>query len=386
MLGVAFAVAVMEITVAVAVGFKNEITSNLKGFVADVTITRAAQALESEGDVIEFTDSFENYIRSVLPAAEIVPVVTLNGIVKTDNDFAALALKGYEDNYKADFQKGKLVRGSWLDANTLRPIVLSESVAESLGLDIGQKVNVCFITDGRVKARPFNITGLYRTGFSDYDNVMSFVRSDDLRKVIGIEADNVTSVELRGIPLQQIDEQAALLDGALADIPIRDGRGDGYYKTETLTHQGAVFLNWLSLLDTNVVVIFILMSLVAISTLISSLFIQVLDKVNAIGLFRAIGSPDNVLSNIFVYLSLRLTAWGIVLGNLLGLGLIFIQKNFSLLKLDPEMYYVDSVPVEPTLQSIIWINIGVIAVSWLILILPARIATRLSPAKTLRFE
>ena len=386
-LGVAFALAVMEITLSVSVGFKEQITNKLKGFVAPISVTSAP--LEDQGGgrpLLEVNSSVTQPIAEQAPGSTIVKVLTLPGMIKTTDDFTVVLLKGYEKNYKADFEKSNLKEGSWLKYKNRHDIVLSSYVGKKLNLKIGDKINFCFFINGKVKTRPFNLVGLYDSGFTEYDKVIAYVDADYVRGIYQAEPNEVTSLEVKNVDLSRVGEYGERLRQKYIDNAIQSGDPNQIYDVNTVLRQGSIYLNWLDLLSTNVVVIFILMTLVAASTLVSSLFIQVLEKVNAIGLLRALGARNKTVSKIFIYVSLKLVGWGLLLGNLIGLGFIFIQGKWHIMKLNPEMYYLDSVPVETLPFVFVMLNIGVIIVSWFILILPARIAVRLSPASTLRFD
>jgi lipoprotein-releasing system permease protein len=147
-----------------------------------------------------------------------------------------------------------------------------------------------------------------------------------------------------------------------------------------------VYLNWMQLLDTNVVVIFALMCAVAGITLISSLFILILNSISTIGILRSIGATKRSVRSIFLLVAMRLVGLGMIFGNVFALALMWLQKTYHFMPLDPEMYYLTSVPVAFNWIGIILINVGVAIFAWLILVLPARFASSISPAKTMRYE
>lgn len=216
--------------------------------------------------------------------------------------------------------------------------------------------------------------------------MIAYANSDALRATARQGDNTVTAIELRSIPLDSADYIGRRLAEQYASLAYQTQNPDRYYLISTIQQQGSLYLNWLELLDTNVVVIFILMALVAATTLVSSLFIQVLEKINTIGLLRALGAKTGTISRLFVYLSLKLSVVGIVLGNVIGLGFIFVQSRWHIVSLDPDMYYLSSVPVYTDALSMVLVNIATLLAAWLILLVPARIATHLSPAGTLRFD
>ena len=386
-LGVAFALAVMEITLAVSIGFKKQITYKLQGFIAPVTVY--APHYEDEyatQGIFEVDSALLHTIKSIAPGADPVPSLYMQGMLKTEEDFASVAIKGFENDYPAIFEKENLTQGRWIDADGKHEFVISEHLAQQMGLKLGDKINICYFINGNVKARPFVIVGMYKSGMTEFDKYMTYTSADEIRKIYHAEPGYVSTLDLHGIDLKDVNEVSDELQRAFFNNAAINQTPEKAYNVTNAARQGMKYLSWLDLLDTNVVVIFVLMALVAGCALISSLFIQVLDKVNAVGLLRALGAPSSIISRVFLLISLKLVGWGVILGNILGLGLIYAQSRWHVIALNPDMYYLDFVPVEISCSSILFINLGVVVASWLILILPARIATRLSPASTLRFD
>lgn len=387
-LGVAFAVAVMEITMAVSFGFKDQITDKLQQFVPPLTITAPLKdnTTELSGFVTD-NDELRADILAAAPDARIVPVVTLQGILKTENDFGAVLLKSYPDDYGVTFGGPMLQQGVWAtDSLGADAVVLSASVARTLDISAGDRINFCYLAGERLKARPLTVAGIYESGLGEFDNLIAFANPRTLRKIYRNEPDQAVAIEVRGIPLDSVDVVADRLTNTFVTNAIEQQNPELAYRTERITQQGSLYLNWLSLLDTNVAVIFILMALVAACTLISALFIQVLEKVNTIGLLRALGARNKTIGNIFIFILLKYIIWGLIAGNIIGLGLIFAQKTWHLITLDPQMYYLSAVPVTVDAVTLALINAGVIIFCWLIIILPSRIATHLTPATTLRYD
>lgn len=386
-LGIAFAVAIMEITLAVAVGFKQKIAQNLLGFVAPVTIVPAQNGVDTgESLVLPYDGYLKNLINENLKNADAVAIFELEGILKTDDDFAPVSLRAFQSDYSSDFEKSHLINGQWV-ANNKREIVLSNETAKKLQISVGDKIALCFFRDDKMKVRQFNVAGIYDTGLTEYDKLVAYVGEDTMRGLLNVYDENeYSAVQLRNIPLNEAEEASHRLADAIFNSALYLQNPDLAYGVQNIYMQGAVFLNWLKLLDTNVIVIFILMTLVAACTLTSSLFIQVLGKVNAIGLLRSIGATGAMISSVFRYITMRLVLIGIIIGNILGLGLIYVQSLTHFITLDAETYYLEYVPVQISLFQIILLNIGVIVASWLIILLPAKIATRLSPASTLKYD
>lgn len=385
-LGVAFALAVMEITLAVSVGFKKEITEKLLGFVAPVALSEGNQCNNEHPGLIKADQTTLTAIEQVAPKADVSPSLLMQGMIKTDGDFEVVVVKGYERNEDATFEKSNIIKGRWPEDIDKRELVVSEYTANRLGAKVGDRVSLCYFGNDDIKARPFEIVGIYDTGFAEYDKLMAYAPGNVIRTLYHCAPETYSLLELRNVPLDSVDLVASQLKARFAEAAIVTKTPELQHTVTTIKDRGGMYLNWLDLLDTNVVVIFILMALVAMCTIISGLFIQVLEKINAIGLLRSLGATNRQVGKVFVYISLRLVGWGMLFGNIIGLGFILCQSQCKFFRLDAGMYYLNYVPVSINPLTIVILNIAVIAVAWCVLILPARIATRLSPAVTLRYD
>lgn len=227
---------------------------------------------------------------------------------------------------------------------------------------------------------------LYDTHFGDYDRGMVFVPKESLsfdgNMLVGTEG---TSILIDGIPEERIAPVAqALYERLLAASS--DGEIDALPMIDTLLHSQELYYNWLSLLDTNVVVILSLMGVVAAFTLISSLFILILRRVRMIGILRSLGASNRQVSDIFVILSLRVVGYGIVIGTVVGVALLWIQDMQHVVSLDAASYYLDYVPVMIDWRQIIGLDLCVAVISLLVLLLPSRLVSSISPASVMRYE
>ena len=229
------------------------------------------------------------------------------------------------------------------------------------------------------------MAALYRSNFGEYDRTVAYASLAGLQSVCGTDSISGSRIDIRGLAPEKISKAGAALQQALVDA-VGTGELDEYYPVETIAESGAIYFSWLSLLDTNVAVIFVLMLCVAGFTLVSSLFILILERVSMIGVLRSLGATKGIVRRIFIDLGLRIVGLGMVIGNILGIGLLLVQKHTGAIPLDPEMYYLASVPVEIRPWAIVALNIGVAAAAWLILILPARLASGIDPAKTASYE
>lgn len=388
--GVALAVAVMMLSIAVVAGFKSQIRGKVAGFESQVNITAAhvESGADDAGDFDYMT--FGPELKRIIDGSGLFKAYDLSirqpAILKTDDEFEGIVLYGIaEDSRRAAFLRQNVESGSELKTLGDNEIVLSRHTADALGLNKGDKVFAYFFVDGSVKARRLAVGAVYDTNFSDYDKLYAFVPLGTLQKLNGLEANQCTQVDLVCEDGEAIDDSALELQRQMV-MASYAGELPGVYQLSTMSQNAMLYLNWLELLDTNVVVILILMALVSGFTLISSLFIIILERVSTIGLLKAMGATDRQIREVFTAIGWRLVLWGMVAGNLIALVLIGAQYAWHIIPLDPEAYYLSFVPVQIGLVDILLLNAGVFAVSWAMLLIPARSVARISPVKALRYE
>ena len=378
--GVALAVMVMEFTLAIVTGFKSGIREKLSGFEAQVSVLAPIGGHDcGSSDFLTYTPELDSVVTSAVPAgADVRMAIRQPGILKTDDDFQGVIFLGQSPQSDFDFERANIVEGRWPDfaCDTCdNEILVSRSLANRFNLGVGDKVFSTFVIDGNVKMRRHKVAGLYVSNFGEYDNSVVYASLRGLQKVAGVDSLSAGSLDIRGIPFDEIGEVSGALRNALLDATARE-----------ILRTGALYFNWLELLDTNVAVIFILMLAVAGFTLVSSLFILILERVRTIGVLRAIGGSRAFIRAIFIDLGMRLVVMGLLAGNVAGLGLLLIQKYTRVLPLDPEMYYLDAVPVEFVPWQFMALNVGVIVVSWLILAIPAGVASHTDPSKAIESD
>lgn len=390
--GVAIAIIVMVITLTVVLGFKHQIRDKVSGFESQITINPATDYTTGvTGSSITLNDTLQQLIASAVGNGDNVTtsiVVRQPGIMKTNDNFAGLIFKGISPNADLSFIASNLVEGQLPDFasdSCKNMIVISQATAKSLNLKIGDGINSYFFTENNIRARKFKISGIYNSNFGEYDNLIAFAPLSTLQRLAVLDSTSGTSIEISGISNDDVANKSAALQSAINQA-VYSQKSDKIYRVDNVLHSGAMYFNWLDLLDTNVVVILILMGCVAGFTLISCLFIIILERVKTIGLLKALGATNAQVRQIFIHIAQRLVLRGMIIGNILSLAFVFIQDKFHLIPLDPEAYYLSYVPVEINWWHIIALNAGVIVISSLVLILPSQLAATISPAQTMRYE
>jgi lipoprotein-releasing system permease protein len=252
-------------------------------------------------------------------------------------------------------------------------------------LDVGKSVYVYFINEQSqsIRARKFSIVGIYQTHLEEYDKITCFTDIYTVRKLNNWEPDQSTGVEIMVANPEEADQ---IVDHLAADEKfLFDSRGyeRGIYKIQDLSPH---IFAWLDVLDMNVVMILVLMLAIGGFTVMAGLLIVMLDRIQMIGILKSLGASNLTIRKIFSNSAVMIVGKGIVLGDIVGLGLCFLQRYASVVKLDPATYYIDTVPVELNWFYILLVNIGVLVISSVIIFGSSFLMSIKGPSTTMRWE
>ncbi|MGP1463751.1 ABC transporter permease [Tannerella sp.] len=383
--GIALGVAMMILSVAIVVGFKQEVRNKMVGFGSHIRVSNFDSNSSYETAPIFVGDSLKSLLSTLSGIRHVETFATKPGILKTETDFQGVVLKGVDVEYDWTFFRKHLKEGELFSIDTgkvTNDVLISQQLADMLRLRCGDSFHAYFVQD-EVRARKFRICGIYDTGFTDYDKLFVLTDIKHIRRLNGWEADAVSGLELQVDDYDDLDEVAAAVDDRLLNR--RDRKGNIFY-VRSIKELNPMIFSWLDVLDLNVAVILVLMMAVSGFTMISGLLIIILERTNMIGILKALGQQDRSLRRVFLYISAFLIGKGMLWGNIIGLALCWIQSFFRPLSLDPSVYYLDAVPIHLTPGSWLLINLGASVVSLLMMLAPSYLITKISPAKTIRFE
>lgn len=385
MIGIALGLAVMLLSVAIVVGFKKEVRNKVIGFGSHIQVTNFSNNSSYEQQPIAVSDTLMEQLNRFQGVARVERFATKLGILKTERDFQGVVLKGVEADYDWSFFQANLKEGTLPDFSGEKAstdVLISRHLANLLQLKVSDTFLTYFVQE-EVRARKFHIAGIYETGFIDYDKLFLVADLRQVRRLNGWDADQVGGLEVRVADYDQLDEVAEALYFFLTEQ--HDRQGNTYY-ARSIKELNPMIFNWLEVLDINVVVILVLMLAVAGFTMISGLLIIILERTNMIGMLKALGETNRHIREIFLYVSFFLIGKGMLWGNLIGLGCCWLQAQFQLVKLDPEVYYLEAVPIDTSLGLWLLLNGSTLLVSMLMMLGPSCLITRIDPAKSIRFE
>lgn len=383
--GIALGLAVMLVSVCIIVGFKKEVRAKVVGFGSHIQVTAFDNNNSYEQAPIAFSDTLAQLLTSNPAISHLQEYISKPGIIKTEEDFLGVILKGVSERYDWEFFRKNMVEGEVIhpgDTTAANRAILSREIAEKLQLKLGDSFT-CYFVQEPVRARRFTIAGIYETNFEDYDKLYVITGKDVLASLNGWDADMVSGIELLVKDYDNLDRTTQDLFFTMASY--RDRLGNNLY-TRSIKDINPMIFNWLNLLDMNVWVIIILMLVVSGFTMISGLLIIILERTNMIGMLKSMGARDFSIRKVFLYLSAFLIGQGMLWGNVIALLFCILQDQFHLLKLDPATYYLSSVPVDLNLLFILLLNAGTLLVTLLMMLGPSYLVARITPARSIRFE
>lgn len=377
--GIMLGLGVMILSVAVIRGFKQEIRGKLRGFAGDILIQKFDNNNSDQNSPFDIDNSFIKKVQSNTLFTHIMPIATKPGIIKTSTEIEGVVMKGVNKNYDWTFFKKILVAGKVIDftdtVEAQKQIMISSYTASRLELKVGDKFLMYFVQEP-LKKRPFYITGIFDVGVEDIDK--SFVVGDLslIVKLNNWSPNEIGGYELRVSDFNRLDEANNFLSDKM---PLK-------LKSYIVSESYPAIFEWLKLLDVNAQVMLILMLIVATINMISALLIMILERTSMIGIFKAMGAGNWAIQKIFLYNASYLIGFGLLLGNIFGLGISLFQSHTHFFKLDEGAYYMKFVPIQIQWTDMLLLNIGTLVICLLVLIIPSTLVTKISPVKAIRFK
>lgn len=384
--GIAIGMMVMILTLSVVQGFQDEIRKKVTGFGSHIQIT-AYDTNESsfEADSISMHQPSVDAIKSFPEIRHIQVFAYKHGIIKNKEQLLGVMLKGVGTDFDWEFFKRNLKEGEIFNfPDTIGDRVLvSQYMADKLELEVGKKVKMFFLSNNHSRPRVFTISGIYNTGLTEgYDD--KFVLCD-IRQVQTLN--NWDSNTIAGFEVLLNDDVAVDNKDTLNAITNRVNEAIDYQLVgENIRELTPSIFSWLDILDTNAAIIIVLMIFVGMINMISALLILIIDRTNMIGILKALGASNWTIMKIFVRNGGRMILQGAIAGNILGIGLSYLQKFTGLVGLDETSYYVKVVPVHIVWSDIAVLNVFTFITCTIALLLPALLVTKITPVRAIRFS
>ncbi len=369
----------MMLSVAIIKGFKTEIQEKVRGYIGDVRVFK--YSLNNSFELTPFVPAKETITQlKNNPDVEFFqPYATKPAIISANDEVEGINFKGIDKTFNWDYISKHLVSGSVINfadsVKASRQILISQYTANRLKLKVGDDFIMYFVQNPPRK-RPFKIVGIYNIGVEEIDKGFVIGDLNIIRRLNNWKPNEIGGIEIR---IKDFSKLKTVSDGIYDHMEMN-------LKSESVSQYFPAIFTWLSLLDINTKVLLVLMMVVGVINMVTALLIMILERTNMIGILKAFGMSDFSVMKIFLYNALYLVGFGLLLGNLLGLGLGLLQHYTHFFKLDQSSYYLSYVPVELHFVDVLVLNIATFLICVLVLILPSMLVSRISPLKAIRFK
>ena len=377
-LSIALGLSVMILSISIVIGFQKTVRQKVAGFDAHIQISGFSNNDSYETASIDRNQDFIEDIKAIKGVKNLQVYAKKGGILKANSTIQGVMMKGVGTNYDWSNVKQWLVNGEipiYNDSTKSNDIVLSQNIANKLHLTVGDDALMYFIQEPP-RVRKFHISGIYHSGLEEFDSKFIIGDIQQIQKLNKWSKDQIAGFEVIIDDYDNLEEITSEINETI-----------GYdLVAKNIRQRYPFIMDWLKLLDTNVYFILGLMVLISGITMMGTILILILEKTNMIGTLKALGANNKSIRKIFIYNALSLIGRGLILGNIIGIGLASIQYFFKIIPLDADTYYMDTIPIYFNFAYLIALNIGTILITSLMMLWPSHIISTISPIKALRFD
>ncbi len=374
-------IVMMVISISSSVGLQNTIQTKVSSFFGHISISN----FENNSSLSSLKPIKIDLKKEVLiknpKISNIQYVAYKSGLIINKKSFEGVIFKGISSNFDWSVFSNYIIDGNVVNTTNeiTNDVIISEYLSKKLSLEVNQKFKTTFFKSNSILApneRIFKVVGIYKSGFNEFDEVYFIGDIRHIQKMNKWQMDEIGSIEVIIENFDEIDNVTQQLydetSSALNVLSIKERFPE--------------IFNWIALFDINVLLIIIIMILVGGINMITALLVTVLEKASLIGVLKTLGSSNNSIRSIFLINGTYLISLGMIIGNLISILIIFIQNKTGLINLDPETYYVSELPFDFNFSSILFLNIGVLVLCFLMLILPSLVITKISPSESVKIN
>ena len=379
-LSVALGIIVSLITISTGLGSKKAIEDRISNFSGDISVKSTRSNSSYNTSILDTNGLDKKAIKSVPGVAGLQSYAAVSGILRTENNFAGVILKGVGKDFDKSRFEPFMIQGSipdYKEDGYNNEIILSEKIASDLALKTSDSIVAIFSKeDQKPIYRKFLIKGIYKTDIKLVDDLYIIGDINHVRKVLNMNEKEVGGLD---VFLENTDQ--------IADVFPKIEKYIGYKNyAEKVTEKFPQILDWVNIFNQNISLIITIMLLVVVINIVMVLLILIIERTNSIGLLKTFGATNGQIRSIFINYTLMIMIPGLLAGNIIGIGLLLIQKYTGIIKLDPENYFISTVPVDLNPIYIISVSVGIFIVSGIAMILPSYLISRISPLKAIKYS
>ncbi|RMZ59468.1 ABC transporter permease [Chryseobacterium nematophagum] len=379
-LSVALGIIVSLITVSTGFGSKKAIKERLADFSGHITIKSTRSNSSYNTSVLDNQGLDIQKIKQIPDVESAQKYATVTGIMRNENSFAGIIFKGIGKDFDSLRFKKFLIEGTTPKVTEVgfnNSVTISQKIANDLHLKLKDSIVTVFSkADQKPIYRKFEIVGIYKTDIKMIDDQFVLGGINHVRKIQDMKANEMGGLDIFLKDINNIDKDFPKIEKFI-----------GYKNyAEKATEKYPQINDWISIFDTNIALIIIIMLIVVVINIIMVLLILIIERTNSIGLLKTLGASNSQIRKTFINYTLIIMIPGLLYGNAIGIGLLLIQKFFGIIKLNPENYYVSTVPVDLNPLAITSISVGILIISGLALIIPSYLISKISPVKAIKYN
>lgn len=379
-MSVALGIIVSLITISTGLGSKKAIEDRISNFSGDISVKSTRSNSSYNTSILDTNGLDKKAIKSVPGVAGLQSYAAVSGILRTENNFAGVILKGVGKDFDKSRFEPFMIQGTipdYKEDGYNNEIILSEKIASDLALKNSDSIVAIFSKeDQKPIYRKFLIKGIYKTDIKLVDDLYIIGDINHVRKVLNMNEKEVGGLD---VFLEDTDQ--------IADVFPKIEKYIGYKNyAEKVTEKYPQILDWVNIFNQNISLIITIMLLVVVINIVMVLLILIIERTNSIGLLKTFGATNGQIRSIFINYTLMIMIPGLLAGNIIGIGLLLIQKYTGIIKLDPENYFISTVPVDLNPIYIISVSVGIFIVSGIAMILPSYLISRISPLKAIKYS
>ncbi len=380
-LAIALSIFMMIISVATGVGLQQKIREKIAAFNGHVIVSNFDDnQSQVTAEPIDAKSLSISQLKKNSFITHVQPVITKGALIRTKTDVEGIIFKGVDASYQWKNIEDFLVAGkipSYKDGD-INEVLISQFLANRLKLKVGNSFTTFFMkTQGKLPSvRKFKIAGIYNSGFQEFDSSYIIGNMQHLQRINKWQPNQFGAYEIFIDDFSKLDDRAQEIYKTIPPT----------FNSVSIAEKYFSIFEWLKLFDFNILVILIIMLAVATINMVVALLVLILERTQLIGMLKALGANNWSVRKIFLYNATHLISRGLLWGNGIAILLLVIQKKFQIIKLNPESYYVSSVPIDINFFYIFLLNLGTILICILILLIPSYLITKISPIKALKFN
>lgn len=381
--GVAISAVIMIASICIIVGFKQQVREKLYGFGGHIQLMSYSNDTDTELPLTADSTLLAG-LHAIPNIAHVQQYTHKQGLIVANEEYEGVLIKGVCSDYDLSLIEAHIVEGTmphFSDTASSGSIVLSQSMARRIKANVGDRINIYFLDKG-IRARKQTVAAIYNTHLTEFDNAIAITDIYTTRSIHDWESNESSAIEIHISDYSLLQETRDKIADVATEAAVRNNETLSVPTIEELNQQ---MFEWLSLLDQTVWLILILVVCIAAFTMVSGLLIIILEKSNLIGILKAVGTKNVSIRRIFIYYACFVIGRGIIIGNIIGLTLCYLQQQFKIVAIDPDMYYMDRVPIEFS-WLLVPMNIAMFLISVAALVLPSMLISTIEPTKAIKFE